>query len=350
MTVSLLDQHIGAFVGCASGDTLGMSVEGWVKEQINKYVGKIIAPIDPVIVRDDSGKEILEDEWGKLKYYNHGLKKGEYTDDTIIPVALAESIAACGKIDLEDMARRQVHEYEIRQLPGGPSPCVFGEMTTTVSAFKRLQQGVSVYESGVLGKPGNALVTKMFPLGLWMNNSGKYHEGLQFAEQIGRMTHLDPRSVVGGVVQAHAVYMALRDLSRDEWIDSCVGVCKEREQKLDQRYLKWEEGNLTSRLEWIKDHKDKSAEEAHQHLTSKSEVYASYPFALFMFQKYWDDPINGLIETVNYGGDCDTTGAMYGALCGAKNGMIFPPEWIDVLQGKDRLIAAAKGIYSPRGI
>ncbi len=347
MKISLLDRHIATLLGCAIGDTLGMAVEGWTKEQIRKYVGRIIAPIGPVIVRDASDKEILNDEFGPVKNYNGDLGRGFLTDDTLLTLALAESIALMGGIDLMDIARRQVQEYEKTLAPGAVGKNLFGP-TTTVIAFHNLQQGISPYKSGVLGKPGNAPAMKMSPLGLWMNDSGKYAEGLHYAEQIGRMTHLDPRSVVSGVVQAHAVYMALRETSRDEWIDSCAEVCKDWEQKLDQRYLKWEAGNLTSRLEWIKDNKDTSVEEAHQHLTSKSEVYASYPFALFMFQKYWSDPINGLLETVNYGGDCDTTGAIYGALCGAKNGMIFPSEWIDVLQGKDRLIAAAKGIYSPR--
>lgn len=53
-------------------------------------------------------------------------------------------------------------------------------------------------------------------------------------------------------------------------------------------------------------------------------VYRSYPFALWMFQKYWDYPIEGLFDLVNFGGDCDTTAAIYGAMVGAKHGNIFP--------------------------
>ena len=64
-----------------------------------------------------------------------------------------------------------------------------------------------------------------------------------------------------------------------------------------------------------------------------------------MFQKYWNNPIEGLIETVNWGGDADTTGAIYGALCGAKHGMIFPEKWIKETKNLEPLIKAAEGIY-----
>lgn len=74
----------------------------------------------------------------------------------------------------------------------------------------------------------------------------------------------------------------------------------------------------------------------------------AYPFTIFMFQKYWDDPVKGIIETVNFGGDCDTTGAIFGALAGARHGMVFPKEWVDVLKNKDRLQKAAEGIYALR--
>lgn len=64
-----------------------------------------------------------------------------------------------------------------------------------------------------------------------------------------------------------------------------------------------------------------------------------------MFQKYWNNPIEGLIETVNFGGDCDTTGAIYGSLCGAKNGMIFPAKWIEPLKDFEKIKKIADRIF-----
>jgi ADP-ribosyl-[dinitrogen reductase] hydrolase len=57
--------------------------------------------------------------------------------------------------------------------------------------------------------------------------------------------------------------------------------------------------------------------------------------------------LKGLIETVNYGGDCDTTGAIYGALAGARNGTgMFPESWKKGWNDIERLYSVADGIYS----
>ncbi|MEK6904990.1 MAG: ADP-ribosylglycohydrolase family protein [Nanoarchaeota archaeon] len=336
------DCYIATLLGCAIGDALGMPVEGMKAQQIKKYVGRVIDFIDPVIVRDSEGRELKADEFGKLKSYTRDFKKGEYTDDTILTLALAEALVAKG-FDLEEVARRQVAEYTQRIRPDGSVLGGFGQ--TTILGFKNILAGRSAYESGVIGGPGNAPVMKMSPVGLYMDATGKYEGGLEFAEAVGKVTHLDPRSVVSGVVQAHAVYSLLQGVSRDEFLDSIVSVSRKYEKPVTAEFYLHGKGSLTSRLEWIVEHKDAGDAEAHKVLGSSSNVFQSYPFALFMFQKYLDKPVEGLIETVNYGGDCDTTGAMYGALAGAKHGLIFPREWLDVLQNRDKIIRLGQNLY-----
>jgi len=337
------DQYIAALLGCAIGDALGMPVEGMKAQQIQKYVGRITHFIDPVIVKDAEGNELKADEFGKLKSYTRDFKKGEYTDDTILTLALAESIDASQGLDLEDVAKRQVAEYTKRIRPDGTVFGGFGQ--TTVDGFKNILAGETVYGSGVIGGPGNAPAMKMAPLGLYMGATGRYEEGLQIAEAVGRITHLDPRSLASGVVQAHAVYALLQGIGRDEFVQSLVEVCKKYEKPVTPEFPLHDKGSLTSRLEWITQHKDADNTEAHKVIGSSSNVFQSYPFALFMFQKYWDKPMEGLIETVNYGGDCDTTGAMYGALAGAKNGMIFSQHLVDGMQDYEKIIKLGQSLY-----
>ncbi|MBU2637620.1 MAG: ADP-ribosylglycohydrolase family protein [Nanoarchaeota archaeon] len=336
------ERYTAVLIGCAIGDTLGMPVEAWKKEQIRKYAGRITKPIDAVVITDSNGNLVMQDEFGKLKYYNKGLKAGQQTDDTILTMALADSIAEKQGIDLEDIAKKQLREYEIRIQPDGKVLGGFGG--TTRDAFKNLQKGISPLKSGVIGGPGNAPAMKMSPLGLYMHATGNYEEGLKAAEAIGRITHLDPRSVASGIVQAHCVYALLKGVSRDDFVGSFVEVCRKREAFPAKEFSLSNEGTLLERLKWIQGNMDAEPEAAFQKLGSSSLVYSSYPFALFMFQKYWDKPIEGLLETVNYGGDCDTTGAMYGALAGAKNGMIFPEEWAKVIDGLKRIKSTAKKI------
>jgi len=344
------EKYMATLVGCAIGDTLGMPVEGWKPAQIKKYAGKVTSLIDPVKVYDADGKLAGQDEFGKLKYYSRDLKKGDYTDDTALTLALAESIAEKKCIDLDDIAKKQLEsldEYNAKYANSG-----FGQ--TTRDALENIRTGKSPLESGVIGGPGNGPAMKMAPLGLYLHAQqslfGKYSyaSGINLAEDISRITHLDPRSIASGIVQAISVNNLLNNISRDHFIDSVVEICEDVEEPVTLKFRRHEDGNLLSRLEWVSKNRDASCDEAYGHLKSSSLVYSSHPFTLFMFQKFWDDPIAGLIETVNYGGDCDTTGAMYGALAGAKNGMIFPEEWVKATQGVERLTKAAKGIYALR--
>lgn len=342
------EKYIAVLIGTAVGDTLGIPVEGWKREQIKRYVpgGKITEPIDPFLVMDSSGKIIEQDEFGKLKYYSRDLKKGDYSDDTILTLALAESIAKCKGVDIDDIAKRQLKEYLIRIRPDGSVLGGFGG--TTMEAFKRLNQGISPLESGVIGGPGNGPAMKMAPLGIYMHLSGFYEHGIESAKDISRITHLDPRSIVSGVVQAHAVYSLLNGTTRENFLKSILEVSRRHEEPLTKDFPLYDKGNFTSRIEWIFNNKDASVEEALSVIGNTSLVFKSHPFALFMFQKYWNNPIEGLLELVNTGGDCDTTGAMYGALVGARDGMIFPEKWVSILKDKDKMIRLADRLYNQR--
>lgn len=337
------EKYVGTLIGCALGDTLGMPVEAWSKARIEKYAGKILSPIAPIIIRNESGEIVYKDEFGKIKYFNIDLTTGDYTDDTILTLALAESIAAQKGLNLEDIAQRQLYEYTSRIQADGTIAGGFGG--TTRQGFERLRSGISPLGSGVIGGPGNAPAMKMSPLGLYMDATGNFKQGLEYAELIGKITHLDPRSIASGIVQAHSIYVLLQEVSRSEFVESMVGVCSSWEKPVPVGYPAAQQGSLISRLEWIKKNKNVLDEEAHAVLGSGSSVLSSYPFALFMFQKYWDEPLKGLIETINWGGDCDTTGAMYGALGGAKKGMIFPEEWLSVLKDREKIEKAGKEIY-----
>lgn len=341
--ISMKEKYIATLVGCAIGDMLGMPVEGWKKEQIKAHTGGITRPINPVVVFGNNKIQIA-DAYGKLKYFTRDLKKGEYTDDTILTLALAESIAEKGGISIDDIARKQMDAYLNMLQPNGRAKGGFGG--TTVKALKRLQEGYSAYNSGVVGGPGNGPAMKMAPLGIYIDATGKYKEGLAAAEAVGKITHLDPRSIASGVVQAHATYALLHGISRSEFVDSLVDVCAEFEKPATDKFSLPEKGSLWSRLDWVRRERDASSESAYARLGNSALAFESYPFALFMFQKYWQEPQKGLLETVNYGGDCDTTGAIFGALSGAKDGMWFPKDWLNAAIGLERLITAAEKLYT----
>lgn len=343
----LKEKYIATLIGCAIGDTLGMPVESWSREQIGKYAGKITEPIYPILIKDEKGELIRKDEFGELKYWTRDLKKGEYTDDTILTLAIAESIAEKKAFDFQDICQKQIEAYNLCIQPDGHVKGAWGG--TTKKAFEKIKSGVSPLESSVEPGLGDGPPMKMSPIGIYMHATGKYSEGLKVARLTGSSTHTDERAITAGIMQAYAIYTLLNNkILKEQFIDSLIYLCEKEEKPLNNNAALAERGNLTSRLKWIQDNADIEDEEAYKYLGNSSLVFEAYPFTIFMFQKYWDAPLEGLIEVVNWGGDCDTTGAMYGALAGAKNGMIFPEKWLEVLQNKERLKNAAEQIYEIR--
>jgi ADP-ribosylglycohydrolase len=343
--LEMKERYIATLVGCGYGDTLGMAVEGWKKSQIQKYTGGITRPIAPVLLKDNDGNLIREDEFGKLGYYTSDLSQGDITDDTILTIAIAESIAEKQGLDLHDISKKQLKEYLVRLQPNGHVLGGFGR--TTKDAFENLRKGISPLESGVYPGLGNGPPMKISPLGLYMHATGRGSQTIDMARFIGKSTHMDERAIVSGIVQTDMIYSLLKEnISRENFLAYARLSCILYEKQNPADYPKEEKGNLLEKINWIIDNRNILDVEAKNYLGNSALCIESYPFALFMFQKYWDNPLQGLLETVNWGGDCDTTGAIYGALAGAKNGLIFPKEW--KLNEKERLTKLAEKIYELR--
>lgn len=339
-------KYIATLMGTGIGDTLGMPIEGWKKAQIEKYDKKITEPTIQSYAFDDQQSLIKEDEYGKIKYYGISLKKGQYTDDTILTLALAKAIIEIGAPSLEYIATEQLIAYRNATSNHGKPNRGFGRSTS--EALEEYERTRNPYNSAVNLGPGNGPAMKIAPLGLYMDASGEYDTGLKFAKLIAKITHQDPRSIVSAVIQSHNVYTLLHNTDRKTFIKSATRICKEHEEAVTEKYPGWQEGSMHSRLKWIRENMDATVDEAYTQLKNSSKVYESLPFAMFMFQKYWDKPIEGLLETVNYGGDADTTGAIYGALAGAKHGMIFPKEWVEVLENHDEIKKLGEELYNLR--
>ena len=339
------EQYQATLVGCAIGDTLGMAVEGWKREQIQKYVpgGRIVEPIAPLIVRDVKGNLLTEDEFGKIKYYTRDLQRGEYTDDTILTVAIAESIVGREELDLDDLCQRQLKAYEACRMPSGRVKGGFGG--TTKDAFENLKKGKFLFDCGVYPGLGNGPVMKISPLALYGDASGLLKRGLDNAVWVAQATHKDTRAIASAPVQVEALYSLLRGDSREIFLERIVDVCKAYEKHLPKKAALSEKGTLLSKLEWVVNNQNLDCEDAFRKLGNSALAFESYPFTLFMFQKYFDNPIEGLIETVNFGGDCDTTGAIFGTLAGAKHGMIFPQAWLDILKNRQHIANLGEKLF-----
>ena len=383
-----LERYIGALMGCAVGDSLGMCVEGWRPEQIRKHVSRITGPMDPVLVRDSSGELVREDEFGKLTYLNHeqGGHKGDVTDATILTIALAEAIINAEGISLHLVAKYMVSAIDTRQKGAGFKG---GFDNTTMAAYQRLKKRMNYETSGTQGASGNGPVVKIAPIGLFLDverrqKEALYHTktipetlaelfahpskypymsemwcgqasaGTYHSTQVCRMTHKGPEPVAAAKLQTRLVYdlvnSKLPSLSELAKLSNIYEVDDTRvyNPSMDINEPHPEKilpGKSTSeKIKWIGENPGAAGEEAYKAIGNGAAVYESYPFALFMFQKYLDKPLEGLLEAVNWGGDSSSTGAIYGTLMGAYRGSFWPAEWEP--KEAEKIKSLAEGLYT----
>ncbi len=331
--------------GAAIGDTLGMPIEGWTPELISKYLGRVNEPMSgpQVHALTVNHPDFNQSDFPKNKFLNRQLEKGEWTDDTMLFMAVAEGIIRAGGYDLRAVADTHIELFKkIKDIDPDGGWGAFGK--TTLTALESLSNGTNPKLSGVSrpGATGNGPALKTASIGFHAFKTGTYNEGLQFAKEVSEMTHKNPASVASGIVQAHAVFDLLSGAERNNFLANCVHVSRWMEEYKGSDY-----DYLTPKLAYIWRHQDSDDTEIYDQIGNRFAVTQSYPFALFMFNKYWDNPLEGMIATVNMGGDADSTGAILGALAGAR-GFEFPKDWQNALNQKDNLNEVANALVQIR--
>lgn len=335
----LQKQVYSSLISGAAGDAFGMPIEGWNRRQIEKYIGELRDMVDPqeFYLKIYSTKNIGDDF--PHRFATRGLAKGNYTDDTFTTLMVGNGIVKGAGFSLKDIASEHIrisNELELNKKDTWDS---FGR--TTTGAIKNLANGVSPRESGVASPmPGNGPAIKMGPVGIRMFLANKYDEGLGFAEKVGKMTHLHTASVASGIAQAHGVWAMMTGLSKEAFLTSMADVVRIYENKAGGAK------EMTHQLDWIANNQNASIGEAYRKFGSTFSALSNYPLTIFMVQKYWDRPFEGLIKTVNMGGDSDSTGAMYGTLMGAKHGIFTPESWVSSIQNKEPLIQLSQDLVN----
>ncbi|HLP79632.1 MAG TPA: ADP-ribosylglycohydrolase family protein [Acidobacteriota bacterium] len=333
------------FLGIAVGDALGMPVEGWKPQQIVKYVlgGRVSRLLDPQLPVDPDGERILKDEFGLVKQWNAPLKKGMWTDDTICSLDLADSLNHAG-MNLEDLAQRRLISFDERNKMCGEYSG-FGQ--TTRLAMENIRKGIHPSQSGVIGGPGTGPCMMMAPLGVFQhareeNGASAVESNVDctvYAMEVARMTHLDTRSVVSGILQQKLIYYALSELDVRLTAKSIFRLCEHYESLLSK--MDDNVGNLTSRIAWVCENYKKPIGESYKRFGAGSVVTQAYPFSLHAMLHYYNKPsMNALLDVISYGGDCDTTGSMVGAFFGAR-GLNYD-RFIAELDQSKRIIDTAK--------
>lgn len=280
-------QFAGCLLGLFVGDALGAHFEfGSIRRIASDYT----RPED-FITRPPRG------EW-------------HYTDDTQMAIGVAETLVACGEIDLEVLCQRFAANYDpVRGY--GPGAMAILQAIRAGEDHELLAE--TLFPGGSFG---NGAAMRVAPIGIAFRDD--FQRASSQAHLSSLPTHLHPLGIEGAQLVALAVALASRENSfhRDDFFDQLIDFATHVEYS----------GALRRAAE-IVDHRD-LALFGNGIAATDSVVTAIASFALTP-----DDYVSTIGNVILLGGDTDTMAAMAGAISGARLGQeAIPSVWLDALE------------------
>jgi ADP-ribosyl-[dinitrogen reductase] hydrolase len=289
-------------LGLAVGDALGAPLEG--------------APPARAAAAVASGLEMVG---------GHGWEAGEWTDDTAMALALAESIGERGLLDLEDVARRYIAWAATR--PKGMGRATRRALVGAADAAQAQERARALLEQG-LPAAGNGTVMRATPIALAARSR---EEAARAARRDASLTHGDPRA---GDASA-CLCAALLALAAGE--DPLPAALAEA----------GEDGPLGRSIELAAGGGAELARLAAGR--ERGACWTTLAVALHALLHAGSFE-QGLRWVISLGGDTDTNAAVAGSLLGLHHGPeAIPARWLERLRGRARIEAAAAGLLRRRG-
>ncbi|MEQ8790528.1 MAG: ADP-ribosylglycohydrolase family protein [Pirellulaceae bacterium] len=306
--MTALDRKRGALIGLAVGDALGAAVE-------------FMAPgtFEPVTDFRAGGP--------------HGLEPGEWTDDTSLALALADSMGQAGW-DLNDQARRYVAWWK-RGAYSVNGKC-FDIGVTTRSSLERFQQTGDAHSSGdpSARASGNGSIMRLAPVPIRFAVflPDRLDELAKLAADSSLPTHASPQCLSSCRYFALVLAGLINGLDRDEVLSPDWPLRKQLEER---EPLHPEVASVAAGS-----YRDKQPPQ----IRGGGYVVQSLEAALWAFYDA-ENFEQSVLRAVNLGDDADTTGAVCGQLAGAYWGDSgIPPKWRSTLARMDLIESALQGI------
>jgi ADP-ribosyl-[dinitrogen reductase] hydrolase len=299
------DRQRGCLLGLAIGDALGAAVEF-----------QLPGSFAPVTDYRSGGP--------------HGLAAGEWTDDTSMALALADSIGKVGW-DLNDQATRYVSwwrtgEYSVN------GRC-FDIGITTRQALSRFERTADAHTSGDRSDhaSGNGSIMRLAPVAIHFLEAPS-ERLVEFAAQSSLPTHASEQCLSACRYLALVLSGLMRNPDRDEVLSSTwpplQSLCQSA--PLHPKIAAVAQGSFRRREP--------------PEIVGSGYVVASLEAALWAFHRATDFE-DAVLRAVNLGNDADTTGAITGQLAGAFWGTSgIPANWIEKLAKREMLESALSKI------
>lgn len=293
-----LEAARGALLGLAVGDALGAPFEGCSPRAARAAVA--------------AGLEMAG---------GRGWAPGEWTDDTAMALALAESIVEHGLLDTDDVARRYIAWAATR--PRGIGRATRLALAGARSAAEARARARALYQCG-LPTAGNGTVMRACPIGL---AAGHPREAARAARLDAALTHGDPR--------AHEASAAL--------CAALVAVAEGGDPLAAAKAESDPSGPVARALRL-------GAEDARAdlaRLAAGPEAGACWTTLGIAFRAllHGQSFEEGVSFAISLGGDTDTNAAVTGCLLGAREGArAIPDRWLERLRERPRIEQAAAGL------
>lgn len=313
---TVCDRALGAFVGGALGDALGMPTQTLSPAEIEATYGAVTDFVAPV-----------EDH-----PVSHGLAAGAVTDDTEQTLLLAETLLASGPVfdDLKWIEALIGWEDDVRARGSydllGPS---------TKRAIDAIRSGTPAGEAGRYGDTNGAAM-RVVPVGILMPPEPLAALVDKVVETC-RSTHNTSLAIAGASAVAAAVSCGL---DGGDWRAATTLAQRAAAEARNRGH--WIAGaDIAARLGWatsLAANRDREAARAQviELIGTSVATQESVPAAFALLVITQGEAWQAALMAANLGGDTDTIGAIAAGMAGACSGFsTLPGRKVAALQGFD---------------
>ncbi len=354
----------GALLLSAIGDALGWPTE------FGRY---------PKNVQEHNGRPYLTDfvSWTKLvggRYwgYEDFIQAGSYSDDTQMMLMVARCIDEHGRFQPEQFAYFELPLWLHYERGGGRSiKTAARTMVQSKKAwylnFYRQKEAKRTIDYRTAGANGAAM--RVLPISLV--NAVNEPELKVSAFQNAIVTHGHPRAILGTLIYAEALAFLLRERQPENLFDYVRSVVHKayipETSGIRNWVSEWDRSPANGRFEQLFEKTRNEAVEYIEQIEQPSKITDKecyrilgadrQPFkgsgistvlvSLYLFAKYLNRPMDGILAAVNaLGSDTDTIANFVGGLFGAYWGTsIIPNIWVEHVQDHEYLQKMAEYLY-----
>lgn len=317
--MGLLEKISGTVIGACIGDALGKALEDVPELEATNYYGSKISgfvephPLSPAF----------------------GLSANETSDESGMMIALLETLATNGMLDVEDYINR------LSEISSCADP-------TLLRSISILAKGKDPYKEGVISY---SIFGSICAVGTGIWHYGQPTLAAQGARFLASLTHpgeqsLEAAGIVGVIIST---------------LIGLKGQIKSQEEKIDflralRGFSNKKRGGFGGYLDLIEGliRKEADTKEAIELVGNSTFAFEALGMSIFLFLRFLERPSIALYEAANacgeVGGDTDAIGLLTGAFIGAHWGIeAFEKELIESLSGWRYYISLADRIYRQMG-